>query len=146
MTIIIGKKCKLRLRHLPRRTPYRTEERDKTLLKLGFASYRDYLHSKLWKLIRAGKLEETPKCELCGCAARHVHHMDYTQDTLQGRKPWKLVCLCAGCHKSVEFREDGSKKNHEAVYKQLKRRLKERGAWERHIDPEYLAKRARRKS
>ena len=107
-------------------------KRDKVLFKLGFASYRDYLKSALWKGIRAAKLADEPACELCGCAASQVHHLDYSHSCLIGKKPWKLVCVCDQCHRKVEYRADGSKRNFEAAMKKTRELLRKQGAWEKH--------------
>lgn len=107
-------------------------KRDKALFDLGFASYRDYLRSDLWKAIRAAVLETTPKCELCDSKAQHVHHLRYTRQSLTARARWALVAICAECHRKVEFDEDGRKRHFAAVYKQTKILMKLAGKWDDH--------------
>jgi hypothetical protein len=77
--------------------------RDRVLYQLGFSSYREYLNSQYWKAIRAAKMLNTPDCEICDRPATQVHHLDYSEETLRGRKEESLVSICGGCHLRLEF-------------------------------------------
>lgn len=120
--------CGVRYRHLTKRKYLPDEhnaykQRDECLFRLGFASYRDYLNSQLWTVIRTAKLESNPNCELCDNVANHVHHQSYRLETLIGKNIKPLVSLCEPCHRRVEFRPDGTKRNFEAVMKTVRRLL-----------------------
>ena len=125
------KACGVRYRHLKGRGPccdkYNAyKKRDAVLFRIGYASYRDYINSKLWKAIRSAKLSCDPQCELCGHRAQHVHHQSYSFSTLTGRNPKGLVSICASCHQEIEFRQDGTKRNFEAVMKRTRHLLARR--------------------
>jgi hypothetical protein len=126
--------CGIRYRHLIRKHRLTTpDKRAKTLGRLGFASYRDYLKSPLWKLIRAAKLDLDPVCEVCGqTKANAVHHLRYNENTLRGKDSTALVSVCSGCHREIEFKEDGTKRTYEAAMKLTKKLLRKRGRWESH--------------
>lgn len=101
-------------------------QRDKVLMRLGFASYRDYLRSALWKELREEKLAANARCEICGDKAQIVHHISYRRNSLAGKHLGGLVSLCNRCHCRVELREDGTKRGFEATLKKTKRLLKSR--------------------
>ena len=130
--------CGFKRRHLIRGHATTTDKkRDKILFKLGFASYRDYLRSPLWKAIRAAVLEETPKCEICGTnKAQQVHHIRYTFSVLKGhpRGRKSLVSVCRQCHKEIEFKADGTKRTYEAAMKKTKQKLIKAGLWSNHVN------------
>lgn len=129
--------CGVRYRHLKRGSSGSVwRKRDRRLMKLGFASYRDYLHSPLWKAIRSAKLELTPKCELCEASrATQVHHLRYSLRCLKGIDPLPLVSACPTCHEKVEFTAGGKKRGFLATRKATKRLLMLRGNWEQHVHP-----------
>lgn len=129
--------CRVRWRHLIRRKPLTTPgKRDKRLMRLGFASYRDYLRGDLWKAIRTAKLDLTPKCEICDSSlATQVHHLRYSCNCLKGTDPLPLVSVCPECHKRLEFNRDGTKRTYAAVAKLTRRFLIKRGRWEQHKHP-----------
>jgi hypothetical protein len=77
-------------------------------------------------------MEATPLCEACGSTGQCVHHLDYSKLSLLGKKPWKLVVLCNDCHKRIEFKEDGSKRNFKGVIDRTKTILIRRGRWDFH--------------
>lgn len=87
----------------------RYQQRDAVLKEMGFASYREYLASALWRRIRARLLKACPVCP-CGKTAEQVHHRTYKRRYLEGRgKIHKyLVPICRECHESIEF--EGSEK------------------------------------
>ncbi len=91
---------------MSRTDPYGT--RDKVLLKMGFASYADYLISDLWSGLRGQVLLEYPNCRTCGKIATVVHHTSYHKKFLQ-KGGVALVSICRTCHQLIEFREDGTK-------------------------------------
>lgn len=94
---------------LARMTAYTA--RDRILEKLGFASYRDYLASDLWKQIRGQALaRDGGKCSMCENRATEVHHTQYRVSVLKGRDLKPLVSLCHRCHFEIEFRSNRGKK------------------------------------
>jgi hypothetical protein len=87
------------------------QERNKTLQKLGFKSYAEYLASDRWKKIRAKVLRLHSRCFICRDKAQVVHHASYSHKTLVSRKGMrgKLYSLCFDCHERIEFDAQGSK-------------------------------------
>ena len=100
--------------------------RDKRLFKMGFASYRDYLHSSAWKAIRGAKLAVCPRCEICGDKAQCVHHQSYNKKTLVGLNEKGLVSLCNSCHKKAEFGPDGKMRGFERTKRWVKKKVRRR--------------------
>lgn len=86
------------------------EKRAEALSLLGFADYKEYRESELWKGIRGKKLSRFRNCLICNVPAFEVHHLSYDTQTLLGQKEFRLVQLCRGCHQRIEF--DGDKKRH----------------------------------
>ena len=129
--------CGFKKSHLIRGHATTTDvKRDKTLFRIGFASYRDYLRSPMWKMIRKVVLEETPVCEICNkAAANQVHHIRYTYSALMGRPRGRkyLVAVCRGCHCAIEFKADGTKRTYEAAAKVTRRLLRKAGLWSNHV-------------
>ncbi len=129
---------KMPARYAKRRGPRCAEhnaykQRDEVLFRLGFASYRDYLKSELWKLIREAKLAVDPKCEICNSVAGQVHHIAYNRQVLQGKNRRKLVSVCEECHCKIEFHPpDGRKRSFESAYKKTKQLLRRVGKWDDH--------------
>jgi len=80
------------------------QDRDDILLRLGFASYQQYLNSELWRLIksRAFKVHGT-KCKVCGKETTTLHHKNYEWEVLSGKTVKGLVPLCVECHYHIEF-------------------------------------------
>jgi 5-methylcytosine-specific restriction endonuclease McrA len=61
------------------------------------ARYEAYINSSEWRLLRAGKLELDPVCELCGTGSRiHVHHLKYAH--LHDVELKQLMTLCETHH------------------------------------------------
>lgn len=80
------------------------------LREMGFASYRAYLASPLWKQVREKAFKtKGRKCVLCGATATQVHHSTYSRKALSGRRTRTLHPLCAPCHERIEFDENGEK-------------------------------------
>lgn len=125
-------------RYAKRRGPRCTEhdaykQRDVVLFRMGFASYRDYLKSQLWKVIRDAKLAVDPRCEICdGSLANQVHHIAYNREVLQGKNRRKLVSTCGDCHTKIEFHSDGRKRSFESAYKKTRQLLRKVGKWDDH--------------
>lgn len=91
------------------------QERNKTLLDLGYPSYKDYLASTLWNSIRNRVLEwDRRSCWVCGFRANHVHHRLYSQEVLLGRCIDYLVAVCRDCHNQTEFAENQKLSLHDA--------------------------------
>mgnify|MGYP003647974523 CR=1 FL=1 len=96
----------MRLRH----TFAEYTKRNRILKELGYASYRAYLQSPLWKRIRTDVMDVCGrKCEMCGKKARQVHHDWYSVQNLKGDTLDGMMGTCGECHKGVEFHRDGTK-------------------------------------
>lgn len=77
-------------------------DRDRTLESLGFRSYRGYLRSRLWEIVRERALEIHGRtCRKCQRPANQVHHATYTRETLIGENVLGLVPVCAFCHETA---------------------------------------------
>jgi hypothetical protein len=73
--------------------------------------YENYLRTTLWIAIRDWVVEsQSGKCAVCNQKAAEVHHHDYDESTMLGKRSDGLVGLCARCHRLVEFDEDCSKR------------------------------------
>lgn len=74
---------------------------------MGFASYRSYLESGLWKSIRRRVLvRDRFLCRLCEAPAVLVHHVNYSWWALLGRDVACMYSMCVSCHAAVEFEGD----------------------------------------
>lgn len=94
--------------------------RNKTLIKIGFSSYKEYLNSDLWKSIRIKVLKLSNfKCKSCKNKANQVHHLSYHKDVLLGLKLESLVSLCEKCHSFIEFGPSGNKLHIKTVNNKL---------------------------
>lgn len=88
----------------------------KKLLKEGLdgvssLSYERYMKSPLWQKTRLWVLERDDACcVVCKSKASEVHHRNYSEDTLIGRSPDKLVSLCLSCHDRIEKYQSGEKR------------------------------------
>lgn len=115
------------------------KRRDAVLLDMGFANYKAYLASDLWKSIRTKVLErDGGKCHACKRPAKHVHHTDYSLDVMAGARIESLRSLCAGCHKGIEFSTKFGKTTLVQANKRLRRKRKwkaQDSCWEN--SPEY---------
>lgn len=81
-----------------------------SLSLLGFSSYRLYLRSPLWRLVRERVFQVKGRaCFLCADGATVVHHRKYTGLTLIGEDINSLCPICEGCHRAIEFDFDGKK-------------------------------------
>lgn len=100
------------------------QERDRTLLGMGFESYALYQQSSLWKGIRQRQLMKQPWCTGCGAKAWQVHHLRYDKPTMLGRCSGNLVSVCGHCHFSCEFDELGCKLSIDEVNKRLLKMLR----------------------
>lgn len=101
-----SREAKANMRGQPKRT-HRGEDyksRAVGLRAIGFASYREYLRSDLWKEIRskvyAAKGRE---CYLCGEPATQLHHNRYHKNDLLGKKIRFINPVCDPCHEAIEF-------------------------------------------
>ncbi len=101
--------------------------RNELLRGMGFDTYRAYLESPLWKVIRTRQLELNPWCSLrCGKLARIVHHSRYTADNLTGASVAHLHPLCHACHKAIEHGSRGRKLTMPAVRRKFEALLVKR--------------------
>lgn len=100
--------------------------RARTLYYLGFASYRAYLRSALWRSIRVRVFRQKGHtCSLCSRRATQVHHRSYDRLTLLGLILTYLEPICQYCHKKIEVMPGGRKRRRGAVevmFKALKRK------------------------
>lgn len=102
--------------------------------KDGF-SYKYYLRTALWQLIRARVMaRDNETCLRCDGKADEVHHKSYDHIVLCGGNDNELVCLCSGCHHSVEFRLPSIKNTREAQIATLAEKDKRRDYPEPNID------------
>lgn len=84
------------------------EERNNTLYKMGFNSYREYLSSQIWRSIKRKFLFGA--CHACANKRAVVlHHKAYDEYTLRCGSSATLVPMCYDCHQAIEF--DGISKN-----------------------------------
>lgn len=86
-------------------------DRQRFLAEIGFKTYRDYLHSPLWKSIRSKVLSENPKCEFCPAKSTEVHHSSYHPAALRGEAMRYLHAVCRRCHFRGEFSNHGYKRS-----------------------------------
>lgn len=84
--------------------PYR--DRNETLQKLGFNTYKEYLKSDLWKSIKKRVMdaagERCSRCSYRGTKRLQVHHRSYDLRTLVGTDLRSLTVLCRSCHCAIE--------------------------------------------
>ena len=74
--------------------------------------YEQYLRSTLWRSIRDWVIDvQTGQCAVCHHKAAEVHHHDYDEETMLGKRSDGLVGLCGRCHDLIEFAEDKSKRH-----------------------------------
>lgn len=98
--------------------PYR--DRDETLRRLGFDSYRAYLRSPLWQSIKKRVFRNKPgnRCVRCGkTGARRlqIHHRSYDLRTLSGADLRSLSIVCRKCHCAAEKPTDFSRSSHDRL-------------------------------
>jgi phage terminase large subunit-like protein len=66
---------------------------------------KQFYNSAAWQRCRQNKLAQTPWCERCNAAARHVHHRQPIATPAGWDKRLDaagLMSLCIGCHNAVE--------------------------------------------
>lgn len=69
---------------------------------LGFANYKEYLRSPLWRRIKIEELHKVQgQCAACGGATRTIHHRDYRPRVLRGDDRSALIALCTPCHDKI---------------------------------------------
>jgi hypothetical protein len=105
----------------PRPVDY--ERRNRFLKVLGYNCYSHYLHSEMWKTIRAMVLNrDNGRCVRAGCGrpATDVHHNSYEIDVLIGKDLRQLVSLCRDHHRQAEFDVEGQKRSLPEVRNVLK--------------------------
>lgn len=74
-------------------------DRNETLRLLGFPSYKNYLGSRLWKLIKERAFQIHGRiCRVCKGEATQIHHASYLRDVLMGEDVRALIPLCGRCH------------------------------------------------
>jgi hypothetical protein len=97
-------------------------KRNRRLVNSGLAdSYREYLDSPRWALIRAAIMErDNNTCQMCFKPAGCVHHNNYSRAILEGRSINGAFALCHGCHKFIEFDKHGEKQGLHDVRKSVR--------------------------
>lgn len=103
-----------------------TSTRAKILRSLGFATYKAYLRSPLWKAIRRLVFaKKGSACVLCGRKAQQVHHRRYDRQTLLGAVLTWLEPICVKCHEHIEVKPNGRRRaarSVERLFKCLKKK------------------------
>ena len=88
--------------------------------KIGFKSYKGYLKSSMWKVIREMVLNRDQcGCFCCGRNATQVHHCDYHIKTMLGVTLGGLRSLCPSCHQEIEFDLAGNKRELKEANQQM---------------------------
>lgn len=102
-----------------------SENVEEIVRRLGYASYKDYLKTPLWREHIWPRIMERDSytCQ-CGKKATQVHHHDYTEAVMRGDDDSLLISLCVTCHKIVEF--DGRRRRTIEEKRQVIANLKER--------------------
>lgn len=87
----------------PKGNQYRRRARN--LVRLGFATYAEYLASDLWASIRTRVLtRDRYICRRCGGRAWQVHHRRYVMKAMDGTNLGLLISVCGDCHQRAEMR------------------------------------------
>lgn len=94
--------------------------RNRLLLEMGFTTYKDYLASPLWAIIRE-KAMRGRKCYACRGEAQVVHHVRYSREVLLGTDMNGLRAICHSCHTKIELDGNGEKRSLYQANKELKR-------------------------
>jgi 5-methylcytosine-specific restriction endonuclease McrA len=98
-----------------------TSTRARILKDLGFASYRAYLRSPLWRGIRILVFRtKGRRCCLCGSRAQQIHHRRYDRSTLLGAVLTWLEPICVKCHTLIERTPRGRKREARSVERLFK--------------------------
>ena len=83
----------------------------KSYRRLGFASYRDYLRSELWRWVRGRVLaRDDHRCLVCGAYADTVHHHSYRVPVMVGTELNLLSSICSHCHEIISVNVCGEKR------------------------------------
>ena len=99
------------------------------LQSLGFATYKAYLRSPLWKAIRRlVYARKGSRCVLCGQRAQQIHHRWYDRQTLVGAAITWLEPVCLKCHEFIEVKPNGRKRAARSVEILFKTLLKKKKA------------------
>jgi len=113
--------------------------RDVTLKEMGFATYKDYLKSDLWKRIRRKVLKRDKEtCEICHCKGNQVHHSRYHKNDLTGKNLNFLHTICGDCHEKIEFKNGEKVQMDEMLERQKSAKAIE--DYKRRIEEEYQSK------
>jgi hypothetical protein len=72
------------------------------------SGYAAYLKSDIWRRIsKKIKAEAGNKCACCPNRATQVHHRCYRPRVMTGEDTSLLIALCAECHRTIDFDEQG---------------------------------------
>jgi len=96
------------------------------LRMLWFDSYKSYLSSKLWRLVKEHVFQTCGRqCVLCRKVAETVHHRAYTSLSLIGKDIPNLMPVCNPSHQMIEFDVDGTKLRSAEVEQYVKEHLRQ---------------------
>ncbi len=101
-------------RHLPRKSTgrlspdssrvwrYCPSSGSRTLERLGFKNYGEYIQSPLWQSIRRAVAELRGRfCVMCKEPSQETHHASYRYEVLAGNDIRPLFPLCKACHRKI---------------------------------------------
>jgi hypothetical protein len=77
----------------------------KEILKsLGFKSYKDYLNSELWKIIKEVVLaRDVHHCRCCGATGDNVFRYTDSKAAFLGAQPELLITVCNQCLRDIYY-------------------------------------------
>lgn len=81
-------------------------KRNKALKKMGYSSYKEYLSSDEWRMVkeRFRKKKGSNRCFVCGTSGNlQVHHNKYHAKPMKNGTTGNLIALCGECHKEVHL-------------------------------------------
>lgn len=100
----------------------------KTLTKLGFETYEEYLKSDLWRSIRSDAYMSRGRfCVICSDPAECIHHASYRRDVMDGSDIKPLYPLCHKCHKRIHKKATLTAAN-KALFKQMGKKPKSKSS------------------
>jgi 5-methylcytosine-specific restriction endonuclease McrA len=85
-------------------------QRNEIVRRMGFRNYAAYLESDLWKKKRQLVLvRDGHQCRICKKPATTAHHTRYSAHEMKGTGIKRIIAVCSGCHRRLEF--NGTQKN-----------------------------------
>lgn len=106
-----------------RSSPYKI--RDDILKNIGFQSYKEYLKSDIWKIIKDQAIIKFGiKCKICHNNTKIYHHTMYNEEVLSGNDISSLIPICNSHHYKIEFNNDKKyKKTHKTPIQHVNLKL-----------------------